>query len=535
MPWNDTYRHVWYEGMMDKGAIRSTFMTTYTTNYTYIREDTNIRVPYNADDLYGVNYCMYQNNGMWFCAFVNTITYVNNNTSLLHLKEDVWHTWGGSATFHACFVEREHATSDGMGQHRAPEPAMALESVVVEEDDFNVFAPDTVIVGTNAIPHLKSGVSGNIFGAHSETDFDGSDAVAGGFYGYLFSGAKYYAFDTSQGANLMNFLDNLNKSGAAESICCMFMVPSSTISRSGFEVTGVADYHADGSITAPRTLGNGYTPRNKKCLTYPYAYVTITDYTGGEMDLKYEDCDVWGSVDYRIRQALDPTASAIFTARNHMGASLDMSHMMPISQNPQCSWVYSAYQNWAAQNANSINVKHTLNSFGVLAGLLMTGVGIALAGTGVLSPAGGALGTMGINTLTAAGLGLAASSTMSEVNNLTNIDAQSKVPNRTIGSCSGNTLAGIGRGEGGYRCVALQFDSARRLDMFFDVFGYQTELRKVPNLTGRPAWNYVKTVGCNIQGAIPADRLKLMCKRMDDGMTFWHNSDVGNYNLNNQI
>ena len=539
VPWNDSYKHVWYEGFMNKGLILSTFMYMQTNNYTYIRQDTDIRVPYNADDLYGINYCMYQNNGMWFCAFVNTITYVANNTALLHLEEDIWHTWGGNATIKGCFVEREHASGDGLGQHRAAEPAMTLESVVVDEQDFNLFSPDTVIVGTNAIPHLKSGVSGNIFGSHTEDDFDGSDAVAGGFYGYLYSGAKYYAFDSSQGANLMNFLANLNKCGAAESICCMFMVPSVTITRSGFEVTGIGTSHRDGSITAPQTLGGGYAPRNKKCLTYPYAYVTISDYNGGEMDLKYEDCNTWGAVDYRINQALDSAAASIFTARNHMGQSLDMSHMMPLAQNPQCSWVYEAYQNWAAQNANVLTVKHTHNTFGVLAGILMTGVGAALIGSGWGAPIGGPLGTAGVTTLSAGlmatGFGTAMSAGWNEASNLAEIEAQKKVPNHTVGSCSANTLVGIGRGEGGYRCMALEMHSAQRLDMFFDVFGYQTDLHKVPNLTGRPSWNYVKTLGANIQGSIPADRLRVMCDRMDRGMTFWHSSDVGNYALGNTL
>ena len=83
--------------------------------------------------------------------------------------------------------------------------------------------------------------------------------------------------------------------------------------------------------------------------------------------------------------------------------------------------------------------------------------------------------------------------------------------------------------------MVLEYHSAKRLDMFFDVFGYQIDEVKVPNLTGRPSWNYVKTVGANMTGTIPADRLRTINQSLDSGITFWHTTDVGNYALNNQL
>ena len=71
--------------MMAPQTIVSTFLPNATTDYTYIRESTDIRVPYNADSIYGINYCAYQVDTKWFFAFVNTITYVNNNLSMAEL------------------------------------------------------------------------------------------------------------------------------------------------------------------------------------------------------------------------------------------------------------------------------------------------------------------------------------------------------------------------------------------------------------------------------------------------------------------
>lgn len=537
VPWDSSYRHVYYEGMKNKVGMISQFMSMSTNNYTYIREDTNIRVPYNADSLYGINYCMYQNDGVWFCAFVNRITYINNNTALLHLQEDIWHTWGDYLNFKPCLVAREHVNTDNLGQWRAPEPAMSLESVVDFENDFYQLIPNMVIVATNAIPHLKNG--GDIFGYHSESDFDGSDSVSGTLYGRVYSGAKYYGFSTSNLAPLSNFLDNLNKCGAAESVCALFMVNSNFVNiDSDHNVSALSE-----SVTIPivvsQHLGGSYVPRNNKCLTFPYVSIVITDNCGGEMELKCEDCNSWGQFNAVFQQGIDPTAQVFFMPSGYMGMTPDQSHIMPVTSVPQSPWVYNGYQNWIAQNEQILNTKHTLNSVGILGGLLMTGIGVALIGSGIGAPAGAGLGELGITTLSAgmlgAGFSAMSSGTRSEMSLAAEQNAQSKVPAHTVGGSSGNSLQGISRNCGGYRVMVLQRESAQRLDRFFDVFGYQVDTVKTPNVTGRPAWNYVKTVGAMMSGTIPADRLNIMNECLNNGITFWHNADVGNYGLNNTL
>lgn len=543
VPWDSSYRHVWYEGMIDKNQILTQFMTMNTNNYTYIRQDTNIRVPYNADTLYGINYCMYKNGDMWFCAFVNTITFLNNETSTLHLQEDIWHTWGEYAVFHPCLVDREHVSEDGLGQWRAPEPQMSLEESILSEQRFTELSFDTVVVGTNAIPHLKVNATGTIFTAHSETDFDGNEAVSGSFYNHIYSGLRYYAFTGSDRTALSNFLNNLNKAGAAESVACMFMVPSSLITiGTDHVVTDYGSTFPDRSYLAYRVSALGYTPRNKKCLTYPYCYFAVTDFNGGIMELKYEDCDTWGEVNLQFEQGLDATAALICTTKNYQGVPLDYHHSMVLAQNPQCAWVYEAFYNWMAQNSSTQQMKLNMNMVDIAIGLGLAGVGAFLVSTGAGAPAGGALGSFGLSAAEAAGfsallggLGKGAAGIRAESERKAQIESQKKVPNHISGQSSSNTLQGLDRNMGGYMRMGLNRKSAERLDAFFDVFGYAVDTVKVPNLTGRRAWNYVKTVGANLGGNIPADRLTAMNQRLDEGMTFWHNHDVGNYSLDNTL
>ena len=274
VPWTADYRHIYYDALGNAPSIINSFMTLSTDGYTYLRESTDIRVPYNADDIYGINYCIYRNNNKWFFCFVNTITYVNNNTSLLHLEEDVWQTWGANLSWHACFVEREHVNTDAIGEHLISEPAFPFE-VETTEQSFIDFSTDAVIIiMTNAVPHIKDGSS--MFISQLDTNIDGSDAVSGDRYAGIFQGAKAYAFTAPATAG--HFLDNLNKAGAAESICAVFLFPEDFLDYDDntHEVTAFASpKKSSRRYVAPKVCGNSYTPRNKKLLTFPYSYTVI--------------------------------------------------------------------------------------------------------------------------------------------------------------------------------------------------------------------------------------------------------------------
>ena len=533
VPWTSTYGHVWYEGMMSPATIVSTFLPNSTSGYTFIREDSDIRVPYNADSIYGINYCAYKNDGKWFFAFVDTITYLNNSTSLLHLVEDVWHTWGQYLVTKACMVRREHVTSDAAGAWRAPEPNLSLEGVTLTVQEFNDLTYNAIIVGTNAIPNLKANQTTDMFAPHTADDFLGSNPVSGGMYNTIYSGAAYYGFQSSEISALQNFLNNLNLCGAAESVCALYMVPGTMLTTgSNHEVTSYGTV-VTGAFNAPTYAAGSYTPRNKKVLTFPYCYATITDFSGSEMDIKYEDCNTYGQVRYQFAQGLDPTSALFFTMRDYMGQSIDPSHSMPIAQNPQCSWVYNGYQNWMAQNSSSLQLKTDVGTAEQVLGAGLVLGGLVLAFT----PLGAAVGLTGAATAGAVGGGISAFargvSSKAEVAN--EITVQSKTPAHRVGTPSGNSLQGIGRNEGGFIAHGLTLESAQRLDHFFDVFGYEVDTVKVPNLTGRPKWNFVQTEGAAFGGTIPADRLAVMNACLDRGITFWHTADVGNYALSNGV
>ena len=59
---------------------------------------------------------------------------------------------------------------------------------------------------------------------------------------------------------------------------------------------------------------------------------------------------------------------------------------------------------------------------------------------------------------------------------------------------------------------------------------------KIPNITGRQNWNYVKTIDCNFDGDIPQTDLNIIKAMFNGGVTFWHNpANILNYSLSNNI
>ena len=139
VPFDNSYRHTM---TVTNAAAQQTYFSSVCTaalggtDYTYVRMNNAIRVPFNAEKLYTYNYVMYQNANYgtkWFYAFIVEVNYVNENMTELVLELDVMQTWYFDYTLKQCFVEREHVDDDTWGIHLNPEPSMELEYIY---DDF---------------------------------------------------------------------------------------------------------------------------------------------------------------------------------------------------------------------------------------------------------------------------------------------------------------------------------------------------------------------------------------------------------------
>lgn len=84
-------------------------------------------------------------------------------------------------------------------------------------------------------------------------------------------------------------------------------------------------------------------------------------------------------------------------------------------------------------------------------------------------------------------------------------------------------------------CISSKY--AKIIDGFFSMYGYKVTEVKVPNITGRLNWNYVKTIGAIVESSsVPDVYLNEFKDMLNKGITFWHNpSTFLDYSQSNSI
>lgn len=70
----------------------------------------------------------------------------------------------------------------------------------------------------------------------------------------------------------------------------------------------------------------------------------------------------------------------------------------------------------------------------------------------------------------------------------------------------------------------------QKLEKIWNMRGYATNTIDYPNLRSKVSWNYIQTVKCNIKGTnIDPNDLEKIKRVFDNGITLWHNKNVGDY------
>ena len=548
-------------GRMDSSLEKDT--------YTYVRMNNSIRVIFNAERLYTYDYVMYQNSNYgskWFYAFIVGVNYVNENCTELVLELDVMQTWYFDYTLKQCFVEREHVNDDTVGAHLNEEPAMPLQYQHLNFEK-HIKEPRWGVLLLNAYMHYVD----------DEYHSNGVDPCQGVWAQGQYNACRFAIYDLQDADSKQRLsldVQSLNQHGAADTIADAFTLPENCFSmedlikfpikindnwtRTSGKVwtlqDGVLPIAAGGaSVPKPTTLGT-YTPKNNKLLCYPYNYLEIGDFTGRVEDWRYEYFSTNGFCRLTQRMVASADCQGYVTpdAYNGIPDSPGNQSFKPFTFDfaNKISWVYSAYQNWAAQNALN-NQLAILGGVGAMAFSFLPGIGAAGkmlgAGAAQMEHLGGlGLGQASQNALmsysnaaarefaaTKPNMGALGGGLAAIASTVGNIDRMRKHPNTSNGNIGGNSRLQNGY-VGWYTSqVCLLPEYAAIVDDFLDMYGYQVDRVKVPNRTGRPYWNYVKCQNSCHVGNVPSDMMDKINRIYDAGITFWHTSDVGNYSLNN--
>lgn len=452
------------------------------TSFTYQRKEAIIRVPIEADNLYNVNYVMYDNanfTNKWFYAFVTEIEYINPNCTALHIKLDVWQTWQFVLTFEKSFIERQHTATDNLGEFCEPEPVTAAAYPVSAQ---GIGSTDNVTpLNQNIIVYFSKPPTGI---SSQAAAFNSGAMTMQYFHLYQETGGQSATALLQADLNIMESNGELD---LIDDIGLGFFGDS--------EVTqdGANDYNF---IAAP------FVPFNKKTYNYCYAYlhgttnfkITVPQIKGQTVSITSESW--WGSAPFQFARLNNiPNTVVEYTA-------------FPIANIRT-----STFQN---------SVNHSLKQLNALSmGKFAESAVHGLAFAGAKGAAGGAAASV-------------ISDSFQRVSLLEQQKDDSLYPDSFSGFRATNAifqayLGGIYLIK--YAPPAEQFG---KIDDFFTKYGYARNRLLPVNFKNRPYWDYIKTVDVDITGNLPQDDLQQIKNMFDSGVTFWHNpATFGNYNLNN--
>ena len=497
--------------------------------FTYQRKDGIIRFPDHIDNLLGYNYVMYQNEAFtnkWFFAFITNMEYVNNEMTNITIKTDVFQTWQFDIVYKQSFVEREHVNNDSPGLHTIPEGLETGPYIVGSKGSFDwaspIFDEWSIVMSITPDDELFPNLGNR-------------------FYGGVFGGTFYIEFSGLYAIQAAPFIKCMNAAGKLDAIVSIFMYPTIALDTEGYQFMfgntpiscGLVKTSTEAEEFAipigekPTKLGS-YTPRNKKLLTGDYTYLLTDNGVGGVKKYNFEDFSSGNSptIIFNYYANLTPSGSVLYAPCRYKGVTGENTlESFSGGKYPICSWSGDPYTNWLTQS--SVNRTYTFGKDAVAIGL------------STLATIGGVTtGNPALTMLGATGLSESIGNTASDVvNDLKERKQHQIAPPELVGNESlGDVIFAYQRTIPKYYYMHIKEEYAQIIDKYFDLYGYQVNIVKLPNITGRANWNYVKTVNINLEGDIPEGDLQEIKNIFNNGVTIWHNpTNFLDYSVSNAI
>ncbi len=561
------------------------------SNATRIRDGV-IAVDAGEDSILNCNYLMFQNQNFstkWFYAFITGRQYVNNGTTYISYQIDDIQTYliSGNVTLLQCLIERQHSTTDVIGDNIVGENMGSSElvtSTVLDTEDLCTYS----ILGTSYPKIIALNVSSfdnPAEGSEHQEDFDvgwvsapigQTDGIANGSLTYAFS----YDDSTSMQRSLTNMIEALTKNQQSDSIIGGYVLPARMfspfnaschvsyrpVSAQGFDINfndnGDADpqdyYFSTGNAF---TSLDTYVPKNKKMFTAPFNWIYLTSSDGQNMVLQPQFMSDRTTVTLKNYHCITGVPEARFVLQGYKGQQECPEYFINYSDFPQLSYAIDGYKAWLASGGErrlDLSVSQTTRSQELMQNQITTmrDLGRMRAGMDIGM---GALRMAYGNPLKGdldKGAGQAINGVMSAAENEVNAQYNLEKSKQTIqfanedadlaraiaktlpsvnhGSASNTSLLGANniyiRAE--QRCVNRNI--AKTIDDYFTMYGYAQNIVATPNIHARPKFTYVKTIGCKVNGGAPDESITRIQNIFDNGIRFWVNaSEVGNYSVNN--
>lgn len=511
---------------------------TFTEQYYTRPYRGYIRVEISTDNAYTYNYMRFKNTSYgnkWFYAFLTKPKWINNQVTEFEFKIDVIQTWYFDYQLEKCFVDREHAASDEIGENLLPENLETGEYIIERQ-----YTKDDLFTGAGAY----------VIVVLSTLDKNGNRQLYGHPFGGIYCGMNYLVFkdegSTTAVSQVNDYIIN-TITASPDAIQGIYMVPE-------FFTTFNEDYSphsVEWSFSKQLSWTYSYHgktgPRNNKLYTSPFNTLVMSNQDGTSREMPYEyfqNVSPLNMCTFEITGIAAPRPECMLVPvgyKTKYASELNLNEKIVLDNFPQCAYATDTFRAWMAQNKYGLQIESLSGATNAVFGVARN-LGLDASVEDLVSLNIGYTPNNAHNMQNTSLLGATKSLTdyAFQAARIVNSMYQHSLIPPTVNGGGSNAL-GIATETLGFRasCLRIRDEFAAIIDDYFDKYGYATHLVKVPNTHVRKRWTFTKTVGCNIKQAInsnglPADDMEMIQKIYDKGITFWVTpADIGDYSLDN--
>ena len=544
--------------------------------YSYIRDNRAIKVEMPIDKLFGVNYLMFENEetNKRYYAFITSKEWVRSDATAITIKIDPLQSFMFDYELEESFIEREHQdryTSELKPIYSLTEENLEIGEHYVVKDSKTI--QDTVLPKTIWYYVYAKEPLGKVYGVGaSGVDNYATQLIAEdhsiqlntGYYVYIFTqlyavkdnfnntgnfiGIEVNNTDNNLKVNLLedprivkvvasrylpngitwNSTDNRFEIAASAGfnarLCQYDKYPddynfSKLLKIDYFNSNYAKEYDIEDNITTPSlSIENQknieYEP---KLLTAPYSLLRLNIFNKFA-NLKRENFS--NGIKLDIAQGIINSTNLLVQPVDYLNEEKGLFSQVKADIDGQINLRTDAWLEYEANNSASINgglvVAGAQVAGGIALGALTGGIGLAVAGSQVLS------------------FGGQIANELIKRKDLKNTpDEVKQAPNDSFTPVLLNNML-----------VNMEFIEIKPYykNLVFNYlyhFGYKCNDFKKPDLRSRYYFNYIKTIGANINTGIDADFRNELVTIYDKGITIFHYRDsqtfkgINNYNYEN--
>ena len=264
------------ETQMLELMLDSSHIVSSKNDYNFIKERGSIKVQETYSNCLKANYMAFQNteySGKWFFAFIDDVKYLSDYATEIYYTIDIWTTWFDYWNPKSCYIIRQHAITDNVGDNLIPEKLEHGE--YTENSAFldSTFGTPCYLLVTKTLIEAATPIDNYV-----------------NMGGTVMNGKVYYSNSIAGMAALVDIVDTEPDNEVLYAYCVPnVLIPASAVGTNGLLSSWNTPYNLDRKVLSRPTTIDGYNPVNKKLLTYPYVYCLFSNMAGNSNVLRFEE------------------------------------------------------------------------------------------------------------------------------------------------------------------------------------------------------------------------------------------------------